>query len=139
MSNGSFKGLYTFQEVSAIYGIDNSTLRKQVSNNKLIENIEVKKFGKTWLITEQAMIKHFGSAKFELYKGQITLQEIEAQRQAHIKKKLEQRKSKEIKDKMKLGKKYDMGGEVKEPKGSINNYNDNGEGLPIKMSFSFDK
>lgn len=31
MSIGSFKGLYTFQEVALIYNMDNSTLRKQVS------------------------------------------------------------------------------------------------------------
>lgn len=138
MAHGSFKGLYTFQEVSEIYGIDNSTLRKQVSNNKLINEVEVKKFGKTWLITEQAMIKHFGENQFNLYKGQITLQQIEAQRRAHIKKKQEKQKQKILNSKMRKGSKYDMGAEVKEDKGSMNNYNDDGKGLPTKMSFKFE-
>lgn len=71
MAKGSFKGLYTFQEVAKIYGIDNSTLRKRIANNKLIDGVEVKKFGKTWLITEQAMIKHFGKEKFEMEKENL--------------------------------------------------------------------
>ncbi|WP_373600262.1 helix-turn-helix domain-containing protein [Paraclostridium bifermentans] len=71
MADGSFEGLYTFQEVANIYGIDNSTLRKRIVKNKFVNEVEVKKFGKTWLITEQAMIKYFGSEKFDLYKNKI--------------------------------------------------------------------
>lgn len=89
MANGSFKGLYTFQQVADIYGLDNSTLRKQVSNGKLVANVEVKKFGKTWLITEQAMIKHFGADQFNLYHGKITLNDLDESRKEKIKSKLD--------------------------------------------------
>ena len=65
---GSFGGLYTFLEVAEIYGIDDSCLRKQVARGKFVIGEEVKKMGRTWIITEQAMIKSFGALKFEEYK-----------------------------------------------------------------------
>ena len=65
---GSFEGLYTFLEVAEIYGIDDSCLRKQVARNKFVIGEEVKKMGRTWIITEQAMVKSFGTLKFEEYK-----------------------------------------------------------------------
>ena len=76
MAIGSFNGLYTFQDVAKIYNMDNSTLRKQVSSKKLIEGKEVKKFGKTWLITEQAMVQHFGSGMLQLYNKELTLKQV---------------------------------------------------------------
>lgn len=63
MVKGSFEGLYTFAEVGLIYGFDASNLRKQVATDKLVDGKDIKKFGKTWLITEQSMIKHFGECK----------------------------------------------------------------------------
>lgn len=65
---GSFEGLYTFLEVAEIYGIDDLCLRKQVARDKFVIGEDVKKMGKTWIITEQAMIKSFGALKFEEYK-----------------------------------------------------------------------
>ena len=65
---GSFEGLYTFLEVAEIYGIDDSCLRKQVARDKFVIGEEVKKMGRTWIITEQAMVKSFGALKFEEYK-----------------------------------------------------------------------
>ena len=65
---GSFGGLYTFLEVAEIYGIDDSCLRKQVARDKFVIGEDVKKMGRTWIITEQAMIKSFGALKFEEYK-----------------------------------------------------------------------
>ena len=65
---GSFEGLYTFLEVAEIYGIDDSCLRKQVARDKFVIGEEVKKMGRTWIITEQAMVKNFGTLKFEEYK-----------------------------------------------------------------------
>ena len=50
---GSFEGLYTFLEVSKIYGIDDSCLRKQVARDKFVIGEDVKKMGRTWIITEQ--------------------------------------------------------------------------------------
>lgn len=70
MAKGSFNGLYTFQDVAKIYNIDSSTIRKQVQNQKFYDN-EIKKFGKTWIITEQAMISHFGKDLFIAYKNHL--------------------------------------------------------------------
>ncbi len=140
MSIGSFKGLYTFQEVALIYNMDNSTLRKQVSKQKLIDGVDVKKFGKTWLITEQAIIKHFGADKLNLYKKQLSLEDLQSQENTKKLKQIEKEKVKANKANSKKGKKYDMGEkEEVETKGSSNNYNDHGEGLEVKSSFSFNK
>ena len=135
MAIGSFNGLYTFQDVAKIYNMDNSTLRKQVSSKKLIEGKEVKKFGKTWLITEQAMVQHFGSGMLQLYNKELTLKQVREENQAKIKKEIEKQKM--------IGKgknkSYDMGAEVKEPRGSQNNYYDTGKGLKAIMEFTIGK
>lgn len=75
MARGSFNGLYTFQDVAKIYNIDSSTIRKQVQNQKFYDN-EIKKFGKTWIITEQAMISHFGKDLFIAYKNHLQEQKV---------------------------------------------------------------
>ena len=69
--NGSFDHLYTFNEVAFIYMLDTSTLRKMISKGKLIEDKDVKKFGNTWIMTEQSMIKHFGYMPFKYYMENI--------------------------------------------------------------------
>ena len=75
MAKGSFEGLYTFLEVAEIYGIDDSCLRKQVARDKFIVGEDVKKMGRTWIITEQAMVKTFGTLKFEDYKKKLEKKE----------------------------------------------------------------
>ena len=75
MARGSFNGLYTFQDVAKIYNIDSSTIRKQVQNQKFYDN-EIKKFGKTWIITEQAMVSHFGKELFIAYKNHLQEQKV---------------------------------------------------------------
>ena len=75
MARGSLNGLYTFQDVAKIYNIDSSTLRKKVQNCKFCDN-EIKKFGKTWIITEQAMISHFGNDLFVAYKNHLQEQKV---------------------------------------------------------------
>ena len=75
MAKGSFEGLYTFLEVAEIYGIDDSCLRKQVARDKFIVGEDVKKMGRTWIITEQAMIKTFGTLKFDDYKKKLEKKE----------------------------------------------------------------
>ena len=75
MARGSFNGLYTFQDVAKFYNIDSSTIRKQVQNQKFYDN-EIKKFGKTWIITEQAMVSHFGKELFIAYKNHLQEQKV---------------------------------------------------------------
>lgn len=75
MAKGSFEGLYTFLEVAEIYNIDDSCLRKQVARDKFVIGEDVKKMGRTWIITEQAMVKSFGNLKFEEYKKKLEKKE----------------------------------------------------------------
>ncbi len=75
MAFGSFEGLYTFCEVAEIYGLDSSCLRKQVAREKFVIGCDIKKFGRTWVITEQAMVKNFGSLRFDDYKAKLAKKE----------------------------------------------------------------
>ena len=52
-----FDGLLSFSDAATKWNIDDSTLRKYVLNGKLIDNIDVKKFGKQWVVREEAMKK----------------------------------------------------------------------------------
>lgn len=57
----AFNGLMSFSEAASKWSIDDSTLRKAVTSGRLIENIDVKKFGKQWVISESAMKRLFGN------------------------------------------------------------------------------
>lgn len=75
MARGSFNGLYTFDQVAKIYNMDNSTLRKMVQANKFTDK-DIKKFGKTWIITEDAIGKHFGLTMLRAYEREEQLREL---------------------------------------------------------------
>lgn len=55
-----FDGLLSFKEATDLWHLNESTLRKAVSYGKLQENIDVKKFGKQWVITIEAMQREYG-------------------------------------------------------------------------------
>lgn len=55
-----FDNLYTAKEASLIYGFHQSYLRKKIDLGYLIEGRDVKKFGNTWVITEEALVSSFG-------------------------------------------------------------------------------
>ena len=63
-----FDGLYTITEVANIYNLDTSTIRKHIAKNKFEMNVEIKKFGNTWIVHEAGFIRVYGSDAFELYK-----------------------------------------------------------------------
>lgn len=97
MAKGSFEGLYTFMEVAKIYGMDDSSLRKQVARDKFVIDEDIKKMGRTWIITEQAMVKNFGTLKFEEYKKKkVNAQNIK-QKTAKSRKKVDSMNAKEEK------------------------------------------
>ncbi|MCM1336010.1 MAG: helix-turn-helix domain-containing protein [Bacteroides sp.] len=60
-----FDSLLSFAEASELWGIDDSTLRKAVASRKLIENVDVRKFGKQWVISRSAMERTFGEEQNE--------------------------------------------------------------------------
>lgn len=81
MAKGSFVGLYTFEEISKIYQMESSNLRKMVQYNKFTDK-EIKKFGKTWIITEDAVRKHFGH-NIDTYFNDIKLNEFKDMKNIH--------------------------------------------------------
>lgn len=86
MAKGSFNGLYTFDDIARIYRMDNSTLRKMVQKDKFVIDKDIKKFGKTWLITEDAVCRHFGLAPLQLYNQELSLEILRQKREDKIKK-----------------------------------------------------
>jgi hypothetical protein len=56
---GCFKGLYTFANVANMYDVDQDDLIKGIGE-RFVNNIDVKRFGETWVITEAALLKEFG-------------------------------------------------------------------------------
>ena len=58
-----FDGLIAFSDATALWGLNESTLRKAISYGKLKDGIDVKKFGKQWVITEDAMKREYGEPK----------------------------------------------------------------------------
>lgn len=61
-----FDGLLSFAEAAEKWNLDDSTLRKAVASGKLIEGIDVKKFGKQWVIAESTMLRVFGFAPINI-------------------------------------------------------------------------
>lgn len=55
-----FDNLLSFKEASQLWNLDDSTLRKAVANGKLVDGQDVKKFGKQWIITIEAMERIYG-------------------------------------------------------------------------------
>lgn len=55
-----FEGLMSFTEATKKWGLSDSTLRKAVKYGKLKEGIDCKKFGTTWIVVVDAMIREYG-------------------------------------------------------------------------------
>ncbi|MDE6849579.1 MAG: hypothetical protein K2O29_08075 [Ruminococcus sp.] len=49
-----------FREASEKWNLDDSTLRKAVKNGRLVDGKDVKKFGKQWIVTVNAMERVYG-------------------------------------------------------------------------------
>lgn len=56
-----FEGLMSFSSAAEKWNLDDSTLRKAAADGRLIENVDIKKFGKQWVICEASMVRLFGS------------------------------------------------------------------------------
>lgn len=61
-----FDGLMAFSDATELWGLNESTLRKAISYGKLVNGVDVCKFGKQWVISIDAMIREYGSAKRKL-------------------------------------------------------------------------
>lgn len=58
-----FDGLIAFSDATLLWGLNESTLRKAIQYGKLVNGIDVCKFGKQWIISEKAMLREYGDPK----------------------------------------------------------------------------
>ncbi len=59
----SFDSLLALSDATVIWGLNESTLRKAISYGKLINGVDVCKFGTSWVVTMEAMIREYGIPK----------------------------------------------------------------------------
>ncbi len=55
-----FDGLMSFGDATTLWGLNESTLRKAISYGKLINGVDVCKYGKQWVISSDAMRREYG-------------------------------------------------------------------------------
>lgn len=55
-----FDGLMAFSDATELWGLNESTLRKAIAYGKLINGVDVCKFGKQWVISIAAMEREYG-------------------------------------------------------------------------------
>ena len=58
-----FDGLMAFSDATDLWALNESTLRKAISYGKLIEGVDVCKFGKQWVVSIEAMKREYGEPK----------------------------------------------------------------------------
>lgn len=57
-----FDGLMAFSDATELWGLNESTLRKAISYGKLVNGVDVCKFGKQWVVSIDAMEREYGDA-----------------------------------------------------------------------------
>ena len=58
-----FDGLMAFSDATELWGLNESTLRKAIAYGKLINGVDVCKYGKQWVISMVAMRREYGEPK----------------------------------------------------------------------------
>ncbi len=56
-----FDGLMSFSDATQMWKLNESTLRKAVSYGKLVNGVDVCKFGKQWVVSIDAMKREYGA------------------------------------------------------------------------------
>lgn len=57
-----FDGLIAFSDATELWGLNESTLRKAITYGKLVNGVDVCKFGKQWVVSKEAMNREYGNA-----------------------------------------------------------------------------
>ena len=57
-----FDGLMAFSDATELWGLNESNLRKAISYGKLVNGVDVCKFGKQWVVSIDAMKREYGEA-----------------------------------------------------------------------------
>ena len=60
LTSTPFDGLMSFSDATAMWGLNESTLRKAVTYGKLVNGVDVCKFGKQWVVSVDAMKREYG-------------------------------------------------------------------------------
>ena len=55
-----FDGLMAFSDATELWGLNESTLRKAITYGKLVNGVDVCKFGKHWVVSVDAMEREYG-------------------------------------------------------------------------------
>lgn len=55
-----FDGLMAFSDATFLWNLNESTLRKAIAYGKLVNGVDVCKFGKQWIISIEAMKREYG-------------------------------------------------------------------------------
>lgn len=58
-----FDGLMSFSDATTLSSLNESTLRKAIAYGKLVNGVDVCKFGKQWVVSMVAMIREYGNPK----------------------------------------------------------------------------
>lgn len=58
-----FDGLMAFSDATTLWELNESTLRKAISYGKLVEGVDVRKFGKQWVVSAEAMKREYGEPR----------------------------------------------------------------------------
>ena len=58
-----FDELMAFSDATQLWGLNESTLRKAIAYGKLVNGVDVCKYGKQWVITMEAMRREYGEPK----------------------------------------------------------------------------
>lgn len=61
--NTPFDGLMAFSDATELWGLNESTLRKAIAYGKLVNGVDVCKFGKQWVVSAEAMKREYGKAQ----------------------------------------------------------------------------
>lgn len=60
-----FDGLMAFTDATKLWGLNESTLRKAVAYGKLVNGVDAVKYGKQWVVCEEAMRREYGKPAWE--------------------------------------------------------------------------
>lgn len=58
-----FDGLMAFSDATTLWNLNESTLRKAISYGKLVNGVDVCKFGKQWVVSMDAMKREYGEPR----------------------------------------------------------------------------
>ena len=58
-----FDGLMAFSDATELWGLNESTLRKAIVYGKLVNGVDVCKFGKQWVVSVDAMEREYGQRR----------------------------------------------------------------------------